>query len=138
MASLRWVFLAIALSLTGCAVDTPAEDASSSSSEESELRGGRRIWGEAARLKKAKSSLLRYWENDFVKTDAWTSNLDGRTWAQVKTQVEADVAAFETSDSYEVYREATQTIFVSRVYGLHTEITISETGATKNIYVEID
>lgn len=136
-ASVRWLVVAVSLSLVGCASD-PSFDDPSASSEESELRGGRRIWGEEARLKKAKSSLLRYWERDFVKTEQWVSTFDGRTWADVKTQVEADVATFESNEGYNVYREPTQTTFVGRVYGLYTEVTISETGAMKNIYVEID
>lgn len=139
MTSLRWLVVAVSLSLAGCTADSSAEDdAASSASDEAELRGGRRIWGEAARLRKAKSSLLRYWENDFVKTDEWFHTFDGRTWSDVKARVEADVAAFETNEVYEVYRQPTQTIFASRVYGLHTEVTISETGAAKTIYVEID
>jgi hypothetical protein len=138
MAFLRWVFVAIALSAVGCSVSSPSVEDVPSSSVDDELRGGRRIWGEPARLKKAKTSLLRYWEHDFVTTDQWKTTFDNRTWADVKAQVEGDVAAFETSESYEVYREDHQTIFVGRVYGLHTEVTVSETGAVKNVYVEID
>jgi hypothetical protein len=93
---------------------------------------------DARRLARAKTGILAYIENDFVNTPEFISTFDGITWAQIAARVRADVAAFETSEAYEVFVSPTNTIFAGRVNGLHTEATVDTLGKVTNVYVEID
>lgn len=90
------------------------------------------------KLARGKDGILAYWENEFVHSETWIDVFEGRTWNDVKSQVGADVSAFESSDAYEVYTETHATIFVGRVYGLYTETTVDDLGKIVRVYVEID
>lgn len=93
---------------------------------------------QAEKLARGKQGILAYFENVLVPSDEWYYNLNGQTWNDVKSQVTADVAAFETTSAYEVYPEPNATIFVGRVYGLYTETTVDDVGKVVRVLIEID
>ncbi len=91
----------------------------------------------AQKLARAKLGILAYWQDELVKSAAWQETF-GKTWNQVKTAVEADVANFQNTGGYGAHPIAHGTVFTGRVYGLYTEATVDDLGKVTQVFVEID
>lgn len=95
-----------------------------------------------SKLERGKKGLLRYWEEEFVYTEQWLDVFEGRTWAQVGTQVTAEIENFENNGEYfeiiQGYPNEYATAFTGRIYGLHNEFGVDHVGKVVIVYVEID
>ena len=92
---------------------------------------------EAQALVRAKIAMLYGFEHTEVNQPDFQANV-GRTWADVKDQVKADVTNFDTTTNYQVFRDGHVRIFAGTVYGLHTEATVDDLGKVTHLLFEVD
>ncbi len=93
---------------------------------------------QAEGLARAKTALLHYWQHEFVGSPEWNATFDNRTWDDVKGQVGADIAAYETGGGYQVMETEAGLIFLGSVYSLYNEATVDPLGKVPHVLVEID
>lgn len=94
---------------------------------------------EKEKLNIAKHALLKYWEEELTSSEVWKKNFADQPWKNVEDRVHREITSFEKLPNYA--KDTTpnnSTTFVSQVFGLKSEITVSHSGKVNRIYVEMN
>lgn len=88
---------------------------------------------------KARSALLNYFKNEFMKSDEFKKAFGNKTWDDVGDQVLAFLDLDRDRETEKSVYQGKAYSYNAEIYGMHAEVSIDKkTGAVKKMYVEID